>query len=187
MYDAIVVGGGIVGMSAAYHLVSGGARALLIDRADRGRATDAGAGILSPETNSRDPDTWFNFAIEAVAYYPSLVRQLQADQGGDTGYAQCGQMIVAVSEDEHDSFERAKRLIFSRQERRGLPSRDDLHEVTGSETRRLFPPLAPVRGAIYYRRAARVDGRLLNQALRDAAEHRGLVIKRGAVDRKSVV
>jgi D-amino-acid dehydrogenase len=186
MYDAIVVGGGIVGMSAAYHLVSGGARALLIDRADRGRATDAGAGILSPETNSRDPDTWFNFAIEAVAYYPSLVRQLQADQGGDTGYAQCGQMIVAVSEDEHDSFERAKRLIFSRQERRGLPSRDDLHEVTASEARRLFPPLAPVRGAIYYRRAARVDGRLLNQALRDAAEHRGLVIKRGAVERLTI-
>jgi D-amino-acid dehydrogenase len=183
MYDVIVVGGGIVGMSTAYHLVSSGARTLLIDRDDPGRATDAGAGILSPETNSRDPDAWFNFAVEAVAYYPSLVQQLQADQGGDTGYAQCGQMIVAVSEDEYDAFERAKRLIFSRQARRGLPSSDDLHEVTAAEARQLFPPLTPVHGAIYYRRAARVDGRLLNQALQNAAAHRGLVIQRGAVQR----
>jgi D-amino-acid dehydrogenase len=186
MYDAIVVGGGIVGMSTAYHLVSGGARTLLIDRADRGRATDAGAGILSPETNSRDPETWFDFAVEAVAYYPSLVQRLQADQGGDTGYAQCGQMIVAVSEDEHEAFERAKRLIFSRQARRGLPNHDDLHEVTAREARQLFPALASVYGAIYYRRAARVDGRLLNQALQDAAEHRGLILKRGTVERLTI-
>jgi D-amino-acid dehydrogenase len=183
MYDAIVVGGGVVGMSTAYHLVSSGARALLIDRADQGRATDAGAGIISPETNSRDPDAWFNFAVEAVAHYPTLIRQLQADQGGDTGYAQCGQMIVAISEDEYESFERAKRLIFSRQAHRGLPSTDDLHEVSPGEACQLFPPLAPVYGAIYYRRAARVDGRLLNQALRAAAEHRGLLIKPGAVER----
>ena len=41
MYDVIVVGGGIVGMSTAYHLVCAGAKTLLIDREDRGRATDA--------------------------------------------------------------------------------------------------------------------------------------------------
>ena len=46
MYDAIVIGGGVVGMSTAYHLLCGGARTLLVDRADPGRATDAGAGIL---------------------------------------------------------------------------------------------------------------------------------------------
>jgi D-amino-acid dehydrogenase len=183
MYDAIVVGGGVVGMSTAYHLVRGAARTMLIDRADPGRATDAGAGILSPETNSRDPDAWFNFAVQAVAYYPTLIQQLQADQGSDTGYAQCGQMIVAVSEDESASFEYAKRLIFSRQAQRGLPSPDELYEVSASEARKRFPPLATVYGAIYYRGAARVDGRRLNQALRDAAAHRGLVIKQGAVER----
>ncbi|MGH8068126.1 MAG: NAD(P)/FAD-dependent oxidoreductase [Candidatus Entotheonellia bacterium] len=183
MYDAIVVGGGVVGMSTAYHLLRGGAQTLLIDRADQGRATDAGAGILSPETNSRDPDAWFNFAVEAVAYYPTLVQALQADEGGDTGYAQCGQMIVAISEDEQEAFDRAKRLIFSRQTHRGMPSAEDLHEVSPREAQTQFPPLAPVYGAIYYRRAARVDGRLLNQALRRAAERRGLQIRQGGVER----
>ena len=79
MYDVIVVGGGIVGMSTAYHLVCAGANTLLIDREDRGRATDAGAGILSPETNSRDPDAWFDFAVAAVGYYPTLMQRLQED------------------------------------------------------------------------------------------------------------
>jgi D-amino-acid dehydrogenase len=182
-YDAIVIGGGVVGMSTAYHLVCAGAQTLLIDREDPGRATDAGAGILSPETNSRDPDAWFNFAVEAVGYYPTLIQHLQADQGGDTGYAQCGQLVVAVSEDEHEPFERAQRLITARQERRGLPSAAELHSVSASEARELFPLLAPVYGALYYRRAARVDGRLLNWALRRAAEHRGLSMKRASVER----
>jgi D-amino-acid dehydrogenase len=183
MYDAIVVGGGVVGMSTAYHLRRGGARTLLVDRGDPGRATDAGAGILSPETNSRDPDAWFDFAVEAVAYYPTLLQALQADDGGDTGYAQCGQMIVAVSEDEQEAFERAKRLIFARQRARGIPSATDLLEVSASEAHTLFPELAPVYGAIYHRCAARVDGRLLNQALRRAAVGRGLVTRQAGVER----
>jgi D-amino-acid dehydrogenase len=170
-------------MSTAYHLVCAGAKTLLIDREDRGRATDAGAGILSPETNSRDPDAWFDFAVAAVGYYPTLVQRLQEDQGDDTGYARCGQIVIAISEDEFALFDRARNLILSRQERRGLPSRDDLYEISGSEARELFPPLAPVYGAMYYRNAARVDGRLLNRALQQAALQRGLSLQQGSVER----
>src|SRR5438876_10302038 len=118
MYDVIVVGGGIVGMSTAYHLVCAGAKTLLIDREDRGRATDAGAGILSPETNSRDPDAWFALAIRSVEYYPTLVAQLASVQDGDTGYARCGMLIVAAGEDEIAPFERARRIVFDRRQRR---------------------------------------------------------------------
>ncbi len=182
-FDAIVAGGGILGTATAYHLVSAGARTLLVDRDDLGRATDAGAGILSPETNSRDPEAWFNLAVEAVAYYPALIDRLRAEQGADTGYARCGQLVVAVSDDEIEPFERARRIVFERRRRRGLPKPEDLHEVSAAEARELFPPLAPVHGAIYSRGAARVDGRLLNRALRTAAERKGLVVRPGTVDR----
>ena len=40
MYDVIVVGGGIVGMSTAYHLVCAGANTLLIDRPEVEQALD---------------------------------------------------------------------------------------------------------------------------------------------------
>jgi D-amino-acid dehydrogenase len=181
-FDAAVVGGGLLGMATAYHLVSAGARTLLVDREDAGRATDAGAGILSPETNSRDPEAWYRLAMDAVEYYPALVDRLRAEQPGDPGYARCGKLVVAVSEDEVDAFAHARRTIFERQARRGTPAREDLREISPAEARELFPPLAPPHGAIYSRGAARVDGRLLNRALRAAAEARGLVIRHGAVD-----
>ena len=172
-----------MGMATAYHLVRAGARTLLVDRGDVGRATDAGAGILSPETNSRDPDAWFDLAIAAVQYYPALVEQLRSEQDGDTGYARCGMLIVAAGDDEIEPFARARRIVFERQQRRGLPKPEDLREVSAAEARELFPPLAPVHGAIYSRGAARVDGRLLNRALRTAAVRGGLVIREGSVDR----
>ena len=84
-FDAAVIGGGLLGTATAYHLVGAGARTLLVDRMDTGRATDAGAGILSPETNSRDPEAWFRLAVEAVQYYPALVDRLRSEQAGDTG------------------------------------------------------------------------------------------------------
>jgi D-amino-acid dehydrogenase len=186
MYDVVVVGGGVVGMSTAYHLSRAGVKTLLVDRADQGRATDAGAGIISPETNSRDADAWVEFAVDAAAYYSTLVQQLQTEQDADTGYARCGKLVVAVSDDEVDAFERARRRIFERQRRRGLPAPDDLYEVTPGEARRLFPPLGPARGAIYSRQAARVDGRLLNRALQRAGEHHGLTIHAGSVERLAV-
>jgi D-amino-acid dehydrogenase len=183
-FDAVVVGGGLLGTATAYHLVRAGARTLLVDRTDAGRATDAGAGILSPETNSRDSDTWFRLAVEAAAYYPALIDRLRGEQGSDTGYARCGQLVVAVTDDEIPAFERARGIVFERQRRRGLPKPADLHEVSAAEARARFPALAEgVHGAIYSRLGARVDGRLLNRALLDAATARGLAVRSGSVER----
>lgn len=184
MYDAIVIGGGVVGSSTAYHLVCEGAKTLLIDREDLGRATNAGAGILSPQTYyNENTDAWFNFAVEAVAYYPTLVEQLHNEQAGVNTYGRCGKLLVAIDKDEIEAFERAKDRIFGRQKRRGLPAPDELYEISSREARQLFPALAPVYGAIYYHNAARVDARLLSQALRRAGKERGLVIKRASAER----
>jgi D-amino-acid dehydrogenase len=182
-YDAIVVGGGVVGTSIAYHLVCAGARTLLLDRADAGRATDAGAGILTAETNGRASDAWLDFAVSALDYYPSLVEQLQAEQAGETGYAICGQIEVAIDEDEIAPFEQAHDWILAQQRRRGSPAPRDLFEISAEDARALFPALANVRRALYYRNAARVDGRLLTAALHRAGIARGLVVQPASVDR----
>lgn len=185
-YDAIVVGGGIVGASAAYHLVRDGAKTLLIDRQDVGRATDAGAGILAPEMNRRDPDAWFNFAVEAVGYYPELVAALAEEKAGDTSYSRCGMLLVAATADEQAAYADAEGHILARQRARQTPAVEDLHPMTADEARDLFPALGGVYGALYYRHAARVDGRLLAQALRRAAQQRGLHLLVGSVDRLAV-
>ena len=185
-YDAIVIGGGIVGMSTAYHLVCNGAKTLLIDRKNTGRATDAGAGILSPATNTRDPDPWLRLGAPAFEYYPILIENLQAEQDGETGFATCGKMLVAVSDDEIEPFAFARQQIFNRRNHCGEPASEDLYEISSEEARSRFPLLADVHGAIYYREAARVDGRLLAAALRRAAEARGLTVKHAEVEELSI-
>jgi D-amino-acid dehydrogenase len=185
-YDVIVIGGGIVGASAAYHLTSAGARTLLVDRHDRGRATDAGAGILAPEMNRRDPDAWFEFAVTAVDYYPELVAALEAENAGETSYAQCGMLLVAATQDEEPLFEDAQRHILARQLQRGTPAAADLHLVSPGEAKELFPALGDIHAALYYRLAARVDGRLMAQALRRAAQQRGVHCFDASVDRLMV-
>lgn len=186
MYEAIIVGGGIVGTATAYHLIRHGAKTLLIDRHDPGRATDAGAGILAPEASEKPSEEWFNFAVEAVAYYPALIEQLQTGQEEETGYATCGKLTVAISEDEDERFAAAKQLIFERQQRRGLPTADDLFSISAAEACRLFPALASPREAIYYRHGARVDGRLLTLAMRRAAEQQGLAIINASADQLAI-
>ncbi|MFN8485023.1 MAG: FAD-dependent oxidoreductase [Anaerolineae bacterium] len=182
MHDAIVIGGGIVGVAAAYYLARGGADTLLIDRPTVGRATDAGAGIISPETNSRDPGPWFDLASAAAADYPALIQDLADGEAGDTVFARVGLLLVAMDAQDAAAFDEASARIFARQRQRGQSSSDDLREVTSDEARHLFPLLAPVTRALYHRQAARLDGRLLAQALRQAAQARGLAIQDATVE-----
>ncbi len=68
-YDVAVVGGGLVGTALAYELVTAGANVVLVDRHDPGRATDAGAGILSPESIGVEDPAWFGLAMGAGEHY----------------------------------------------------------------------------------------------------------------------
>jgi len=57
-----------------------------------------------------------------------------------------------------------------------------MSDISPGEARELFPPLAAAQRALYYRKAARVDGRRFTSALLRAAP-KGLVIRQGAVER----
>ncbi|MDS0297177.1 FAD-binding oxidoreductase [Halogeometricum sp. S1BR25-6] len=180
-YEAVVVGGGIAGSSVAYHLAREGVETLLADRRDEGRATDAGAGILSPATTSRDNEPWVEFAVEAVGYYDELVAALEREQDGPHGYAERGVLSVAVNDDEVEAFERTMELIDGRRERFGIPEPGSLRELDADEARARFPPLADVERALYYEDAARVDGRTFESALRRAGESHGLTEREASV------
>ena len=183
MFDVIVIGGGIVGTATAYHLVRGGAKTLLIDRKDSGRATDAGAGILSAETYSGDSDDWFAFALDAAEYYPVLIAVLQPFADGDLGYGACRKITVAVDDDEVAAFDKTRRCVLARQQAGKGPASDKLHEVMPAIVAETFPSLAPVYGALYFADSARVDGRRLTAAMQRAARDAGLIERLGNVER----
>jgi glycine oxidase ThiO len=177
-YDAVVIGGGVVGASTAWHLVHAGVKTLLVDRRDGGRATDAGAGILSTATRVDDPDPIERFEARAAAYYPALIEHLQGEDAGDSGYGLCGSLTVAVDDDEVAHFHEVRTGL-----RRWRAAKDHgFAELRPGEAKALFPPLADVRGAIHCGRGARVDARWLAAALMRAAERRGLEVRHAAAD-----
>lgn len=170
----MVVGGGLVGTSMAYELATAGADTVLIDRHDPGRATDAGAGILSPETGL-DPDPLlFAFSMAAAQHYPGLVERLAEDGATESGFAVSGSLLVAERPGDDQVMDTAVGLVGSRCA--GL-----VEEVSPPEASRHFPPLGIVRRALYNPAGRRVDGRTLNAALRSAAVTRGVrVLDTGA-------
>jgi D-amino-acid dehydrogenase len=177
-YDAVVIGGGVVGASTAYHLVRAGVKTLLVDRRDAGWATDAGAGILSTAANTDDPDPIERFEARAAAYYPVLVEHLRGAGIGDTGYRVCGSLTVAIDDDEVAHLHQIRAGL-----RRWRAAKDHgFAEIGADAAKALFPPLAEVNGAIHCSRGARVDGRLLAGALLQAAGQRGLEVHHAAVD-----
>lgn len=176
-----VVGGGVVGAAVAYHLAGRGAAVQLFDREDPGKATAAGAGVVSPGSSRHaDPD-WYDLAVPAARYYPELVEALGG--GEAAGYAEVGSLVVAVDPDEVADYEAARQRVFDRQAERGYPPADEFYELAPDEARERFPPLTDVEKAYYYEGGARVDGGQLTDALVRASEAEGLETERADVER----
>ncbi|HLI70670.1 MAG TPA: FAD-binding oxidoreductase [Ktedonobacteraceae bacterium] len=172
MDDAIVIGGGIVGASAAYHLARGGAHVTLIDQAQPGQATVAGAGIIAPGTTFHAPTAFFSLALRATAYYEELLARLAEDGESKTGYETVGLLHIATSEEENARLPILARLFAERQAA-GFKNLGEICLLNSLEARALFPALGIVHGAVYVPDAARLDGRLMRDALRGAAQFRG--------------
>jgi glycine/D-amino acid oxidase-like deaminating enzyme len=178
----VVVGGGLVGSSAAYRVACQGAEAILVDRQDQGQATAAGAGILSPGSGFRDGDAdLLNLVRVAAAWYPELLERLTEDGEVHTGYEVVGALHVATTDQEAD---RLQGLLAELCRRRadGFSHIGDAAIVAAGTARARFPALGPVRAAIHIPGAARVDGRLLRDALHRALRRRGGTTLHGSAE-----
>ena len=175
-----VIGGGIGGSSAAYRLARLGHRVTLIDRNDTGQATAAGAGIISPGSGNGE-GAFVPIAREAGRQYPELVAALAEDEAGATGYEVVGELVIARDAAEAAALPGRLDAILARQAE-GMPNVGEACLLEPDEAVRRFPALRRPEGVIWVRDAARVDGRLLRDALRRGIErHGGRVIIGNAI------
>lgn len=178
-FDVVVIGGGIVGSSAAYRLARRGASVALIDRSEPGYATGAGAGIMSPGTHRSQAEAFYPLSFASMAFYSELLANLAGDGETDTGYATPGQLFVATSEDEAAGLPELLQLASERHAQ-GVPNIGEARQITGAEARELFPALADVPAALHIPGGARLEARTMRQAMQRAAKRHGLTIINGS-------
>jgi D-amino-acid dehydrogenase len=158
----VIIGAGVLGASAAFHLVRTGAQVTVVDAQLDGRATAAGAGIICPWVSGVEDPVFYRLYAGGGEYYPELVAAL-ADAGEtDLGYRRAGAMLVSGDARELDWMERSAR-------HREAPAMGGVALLSPHQARALFPPLRPGLGGVHVAGGARVDGRRLAAALLRAA------------------
>jgi glycine oxidase len=82
--NCVVVGGGIIGCSAAWELAKRGVRVTVLERSVPGaEASSAAAGILGAQSECHAPGPLFHLALRSRALYPAWSRAFARATGID--------------------------------------------------------------------------------------------------------
>ena len=122
----VIIGGGAIGTSIAYHLAHEGITDVVLLERDRltSGTTWHAAGLMTAFGNTSSTST------EIRMYTRDLFPRLEAETGMSTGFRRCG-LVEALDESRMEEYRRA--AIFQR--RLGLES----HEVSPKEMEEIFP------------------------------------------------
>ncbi|HEY7950860.1 MAG TPA: glycine oxidase ThiO [Solirubrobacterales bacterium] len=173
-YDAVVVGGGAIGLCCAWRLSQRGARVVVLDRATPpAGATRVAAGMLAPvgELAFGEPEL-LRMTLLASEAYPGFVAELEAASGVNSGYERCGALHLALDRDEAAELRRVHELQRSLDlGAEWLPPR---------RCRDLEPGLTPsFNGGVHAPEEAAVDPHRLTQALLAALAAEGVEVRAG--------
>jgi glycine oxidase ThiO len=157
--DAVIIGGGVIGLSLAVELRRGGLSVIVLDKHQPGReASWAAGGMLAHSEVGGDP-LFRELARRSAEIYPAWVQRLEDESGVNVDFRSYG-TIRFEDEEGSEPSEVGKELTES--ELRGLEP-----EVTYAARARLVDE-------------ACVDPRLLMEALLKAALHLGVHVAAGA-------
>ena len=120
-WDAIVMGGGAIGMAVAYELALADWKVAIVDRDRPGRqgsqqASWAAAGMLAPAAEHLPNGPLLDLCRQSLTLYPAWSAQLERIAGVDTGYWPCGILMphedgvlpVLNPEDNHPQLDRPR-------------------------------------------------------------------------------
>jgi glycine oxidase len=149
MYDAVFVGGGVIGLASAFRAQERGLEVCVLERDRAGSgASRVAAGILAPDSEAEPGhEPFVPLARRSLELYPDFVAELDAD----VGFWPCGMLTIALDPDEAAVIKRDP----------GFTS-----WLSPSECRTLEPGLSPVVAGGWLSEAeASVDPRRLVAAL----------------------
>ena len=172
MPDVVVVGGGAIGLAAAWRVAARGRTVTVVDPAPGSGASRVAAGMLAPAGEAQfGEERLLALAMESWRRYPEFVAELEALSGCETGYLECGSLFVARDVDEWAALTRDGEFRAAI----GL----DVVAMTSHECRALEPRLSPrIRGGLLAAGDRQIDPRRLLTALNVVCERAGVVFVR---------
>lgn len=155
-YDAVVVGGGVVGLAIAWELVRSGRDVRLVDPAPASGATYAAAGMITPLSEHRPTEPALHtLALASTSRYPAFLAGLR---GGELcGFEEAETLLLAVDDADRGALE----LLVGH-------SPAPIEPVTLREARRREPLLGPKATMARWITEHRIDPRALADRLRAA-------------------
>ncbi|HZA82378.1 MAG TPA: FAD-dependent oxidoreductase, partial [Actinomycetes bacterium] len=173
--DAVVVGGGVIGLGIAWRAAQAGLTVTVVDEAPGRGASWAAAGMLAPVTEVHyGEDELLALNLASAARWPGFAAEVEEASGRPVGYRPAGTLAVARDADDNAALEDLYRF----QVRCGL----QVERLRSRECRRLEPGLHPgIRGGVLAAGDHEVDNRALVQALLVACQRAGVRMVTGRV------
>jgi glycine oxidase len=170
-YDAVIVGGGLIGSSIAFELSSEKLRVALLDRQEPGReASWAAAGMLAPGPDSSDATALVPLGIESLRLYPEFIVAIERASGKSVDFTRNGTFEVFRGPEA----EIARNKMVAEFHHLGLAA----GAMSADEARKHESSLGANTGAVaWLPEEATVDPRLLVEAVLAAAKLSGAEIR----------
>ena len=168
--DVLIMGGGVIGTSIAYHLRKRKIGVTIVERETAGsQASGAAAGLLAPLGPLSGPGPFADLLLSSFALFPELVSELEERSGQPLEYRQTGALRSIRNPKRTANLK--KRLDAWQQ--LGLA----LYWLTGEEARQREPLLSPdVCAAIYAPQESQIKAPQLVRAFAKAAQNLGAVM-----------
>lgn len=176
--DVLIIGGGIMGTSAAWELAAHGANVVVLERSVPGaEASSAAAGILGAQAEAHAPGPMAELCFASRARYAKFAATLRKETQIDVGYRETGVLRVAFERDALNQLQRDTAW----QTKAG----QTVQRLTATSLSKLEPELSPrLSGGVRFAADSRVDPKALLRALHIAALARGVRFQSGAFVRR---
>ncbi len=164
MAEAVVVGGGVMGLASARELRRRGYAVRLVERGQPGRAASwASAGIIGA-TLRDESDPSYQLRQLSRALWPQFAEDILAESGLDPEYREMGCLQLATKASELDWLHQAARRM------------DEATSLDQKQLRELEPALAPTIPGGVLVPGGNVDNRRLCRALEIAIRRAGVEV-----------